>query len=182
MERDGKKPGEGFDNAERTQEVSDRLRQKMRWTEIKMSCFLFCSLFYWYSFPSNCLDQMALSNHWLKICLLSFGHSLHLLWPNAFHCKMEVTISRLWVHPHGMISSLSCGPFWWPTLPNFTSLLSPFLSVTGLGVPLSSSLLKRCYVRYNTMQYNRKFIVHFNKNKSCMRACYYTVLVTAHCE
>src|SRR6218665_1815001 len=29
---------------------------------------------------------------------------------------------RLWVHRHGMISSLSCDPCRWPTLPNFTSL------------------------------------------------------------
>src|SRR6218665_175514 len=28
----------------------------------------------------------------------------------------------LWVHQHGMISPLSCGPFLWPTLPHFTSL------------------------------------------------------------
>jgi len=54
---------------------------------------------------------------------------------------------RLWVHWHGMISPLSCGPFWWPTLPNFTSPLSPSsLSVTGLGALLSSSLLKRRYI------------------------------------
>ena len=54
---------------------------------------------------------------------------------------------RLWVNQHGMISPLSCVPCWWPTLPNFTSLLSPsFLSVTGLGAPLSSSPLKRRYI------------------------------------
>src|SRR6218665_1372519 len=54
---------------------------------------------------------------------------------------------RLWVHQHGMISPLSCVPCRWPTLPNFTSLSSPsFLSVAGLGAPLSSSLLKMRYI------------------------------------
>jgi len=52
-----------------------------------------------------------------------------------------------WVYQHGMISPLSCISCWWPTLPNFTSLSSPsFLSVAGLGAPLSSSLLKRRYI------------------------------------
>jgi len=38
----------------------------------------------------------------------------------------------------------TCGLFWWPNLPKFTSLWSPSsLSVTWLGAPLSNSLLKR---------------------------------------
>ena len=53
----------------------------------------------------------------------------------------------LWAHQQGMISLLSCVPCWWPTLPNFTfpSSLSS-LAVTGLGAPLSSSVLKRRYI------------------------------------
>src|SRR6218665_3660855 len=51
-------------------------------------------------------------------------------------------IFRFWVHQHGMISPLSCVPC--------CSILYlsevPFLSVTGLGAPLSSSLLKRRYI------------------------------------
>jgi len=41
---------------------------------------------------------------------------------------------------------LSCVLCWWPNLLNFTSLSSPSLAVTGLGAPLSSSVLKRRYV------------------------------------
>jgi len=65
---------------------------------------------------------------------------------------------QLWVHQHGMISPLSCVPCWWHNLPNFTSLWSPsFLSVTGLGAPLSSSLLKRCYISLQNEWMNLQF-------------------------
>jgi len=72
---------------------------------------------------------------------------------------------RLWVNQHGMISPLSCVPCWWPTLPNFTSLLSPsFLSVTGLGAPLSSSPLKRRYISLQNEWMNYSFKT---KRKMC---------------
>ena len=51
------------------------------------------------------------------------------------------------VGPSAWISLLSCVPCWWPPLPNFTSPSSPSsLAVTGLGAPLSSSVLKRRYI------------------------------------
>src|SRR6218665_1362279 len=58
------------------------------------------------------------------------------------------------VHQPGMIFPLSCDPFRWPTHPNFTSLSSPSLSVTGLGALLSSSLFKRRYISLHNDRVN----------------------------
>jgi len=70
-------------------------------------------------------------------CVLLRGVSFWSLVPVWLLCSEGPF--RLWVHQHGMISPFSCVPCWWPTLPNFTSLWSPFfLSVTGLGAPLST--------------------------------------------
>ena len=86
-------------------------------------------------------------NFWqhVRCCVLLQGVSFLSLGHVKLLCSEG--LFRLWVHQHGMTSPLSCGPFWWFTLPSFTSLWSPSsLSVTGLGAPLSSSLSKRRYM------------------------------------
>ena len=85
----------------------------------------------------------------VRCCVLLRGVSFWSLEPVWLLCSEGPF--RLWVHQHGMISPLNCVPCWWPTHPNFTSLSSPsFLSVAGLGAPLSSCLLKRRYISLQT--------------------------------
>src|SRR6218665_1005644 len=96
--------------------------------------------------PLTCTSasSAAQCRFWLHVgcCVLLRGVSFWSLVPVWLLCSEGPF--RLRVHQHGMISPLSCVPCRWPTLPNFTSLSSPsFLSVAGLGAPLSSSLLKR---------------------------------------
>jgi len=96
--------------------------------------------------PLTSATSAAQCRFWPHVgcCVLLRGVSFWSLVPVWILCSEGPF--RLWVHQHGMNSPLSCVPCWWPTLPNFTSLWSSFLSVAGLGAPLSSSLLKRRYI------------------------------------
>ena len=100
--------------------------------------------------PNHCFKAVP-SNFPLPISLLSFsGSSL----PYKIIFTSDSLEKKSWRHTWALVSNydkmifpLSCDPFWWATLPNFTSLWSPSsLSVTGLGAPLSSSHLKRRYI------------------------------------
>ena len=67
---------------------------------------------------------------------------------------------------------LSCIACWWPALPNFTSPSSPSsLAMTGLGAPLSSSVLKRGYISLQNEWMNR-YVYKYAYN-ICMCACKY---------
>ena len=106
--------------------------------------------------PNQQIEHTTLSTSFIHSFMLR-GVSFWSLGPVWLLCNEGPF--RLWVHQHGMTSPLSCVPCWWPTLPNFTSLLSSsILSVTGLGAPLSSSLLKRRYISLQNEWMNKRNI------------------------
>jgi len=117
--------------------ISQRIQYHI--TTLVSCCVLRCAHSY---LCDLCWPVSVMAARWV-LCSAARGELL-VLWAYLAIMKSVFnwgSISMEWSTP------LTCIPCWWPTLPNFTSLWSlSTLVVTGLGAPLSSSLLKRLYI------------------------------------